>query len=138
MNASNMKHHKMKHSLLLLFVSLLTVSCAHPDQLDQQIIGTWAMDKVYEYDIEVTEKHNPKKDRWIEFKTGGSFVSDGEPFGRNTGKWTADNQQAVLFLDSEVEDDDSEWKVTFTADLMLWTGIGHPRKEQTKLVHRRK
>lgn len=128
----------MKHPLLLLFISLLTVSCTQPDQLDQQIIGTWAMDKVYEYDIEVTEKHNPKKDRWIEFKTDGSFVSDGEPFGRNTGKWTADNEQAVLFLDSAVEDDDSEWKVAFTDDQMLWTGIGHARKEQTKLVHRRK
>ncbi len=128
----------MKHPLLLLFISLLTLSCTHPDQLDQQIIGTWAMDKVYEYDIEVTEKHNPKKDRWIEFKTDGSFVSDGEPFGRNTGKWTADNQQTVLFLDSAVDDDDSEWKVSFTADLMLWTGIGHPRKEETKLVHKRK
>lgn len=46
--------------------------------------------------------------------------------------------KAALFLDSEVEDDDSEWKVSFTADLMLWTGIGHPRKEQTKLVHKRK
>jgi len=96
------------------------------------------MDKVYEYDIEVTEKHNPKKERWIEFKTDGSFVSDGEPFGRNTGKWTADNQQMVLFLDSAVDDDDSEWKVSFTAELMLWTGIGHPRKEETRLVHRRK
>jgi len=128
----------MKHPLLLLFISLLTVSCTQPDQLDQQIIGTWAMDKVYEYDVEVTEKHNPKKDRWIEFKTDGSFISDGEPFGRNSGKWTADNEQAVLFLDSVVDDDDSEWKVTFTANQMLWTGIGHPRKEQTKLVHRRK
>jgi len=128
----------MKHPLLLLLISLLTLSCTHPDQLDQQIIGTWAMDKVYEYDIEVTEKHNPKKDRWIEFKTDGSFVSDGEPFGRNTGKWTADNQQTVLFLDSVVDDDDSEWKVSFTADLMLWTGIGHPRKEETRLVHKRK
>lgn len=128
----------MKHPLLLLFTSLLTFACTHPDQLDQQIIGTWAMDKVYEYDIEVTEKHNPKKDRWIEFKADGSFVSDGEPFGRNTGKWTADNQQAVLFLDSVVDDDDSEWKVIFSDDQMLWTGIGHIRKEQTKLVHRRK
>jgi len=128
----------MKHPLLLLFTSLLTVSCTQPDQLDQQINGTWAMDKVYEYNIEVTEKHNPKKDRWIEFKTDGSFVSDGEPFGRNTGKWTVDNEQAVLFLDSVVDDDDSEWKVTFTTDLMVWTGIGHLRKEQTRLVHKRK
>lgn len=128
----------MKHPLLLLFISLLTVSCTQPDQLDQQINGTWAMDKVYEYNIEVTEKHNPKKDRWIEFKTDGSFVSDGEPFGRNTGKWTVDNEQAVLFLDSVVDDDDSEWKVTFTTDLMVWTGIGHLRKEQTRLVHKRK
>jgi len=58
--------------------------------------------------------------------------------GRNTGKWTVDHQKAVLFLDSEVEDDDNEWKVSFNADLMIWTGIGHPRKEETRLVHKRK
>jgi len=96
------------------------------------------MDKVYEYENDVTEKHNPKNDRWIEFKADGTFISDGEPFGRNTGHWTTDNEKSILFIDSDVDDDDSEWKVTFDNDQVIWTGIGHPRKENTKLIHKRK
>ena len=96
------------------------------------------MDKVYEYGNDVTEKNNPKSDRWIEFKADGSFISDGEPFGRNTGRWRTDNEDSILFIDSDVDDDDSEWKVTFDNDQVIWTGIGHPRKENTKLIHKRK
>ena len=96
------------------------------------------MEKVYEYGKDVTESHNPQHDRWIEFKDDGTFVSDGTPFGRNTGRWKVDNETSILYIDSDVDDDDSEWHITFDKDLCTWTGIGHPRKENTKLVHRRK
>lgn len=128
----------MKNILLIILITTLIVSCGQSDHLDQRIIGTWTLDKVYEYTNDVTEKHNPKNDRWIEFKEDGSFVSDGEPFGRNTGRWKVDNEKAILYIDSDVDDDDSEWKVTFVQDKTIWTGIGHPRKESTKLVHKRK
>lgn len=132
LNTSKMtKHLKI---LLLLFL----LSCGRSDQLDQKIIGTWTMEKVYEYENDVTEKHNPAQDRWIEFKSDGTFVSDGQPFGRNTGRWTADNEASILYIDSDVDDDDSEWSVTFDKGLSTWTGIGHPRKENTKLIHKRK
>jgi hypothetical protein len=123
---------------ILLLTTILTTSCKQPENLDNQIIGTWSLEKVYEYGNDVTEKHNPKDERWIEFKSNGSFVSDGEPFGRNTGRWTADNDNLILNIDSDVDDDDSEWKVTFDNDQSTWTGIGHPRKENTKLIHKRK
>jgi hypothetical protein len=123
---------------IFLVTILLTTSCQRSETLDDKIIGTWTMQKVYEYDNDVTSKHNPKNDRWIEFKADGSFVSGGEPFGRNTGRWTADNDNFILQIDSDVDDDDSDWKVTFDQDLMTWTGIGHPRKENTKLIHKRK
>ncbi|MBN7799546.1 hypothetical protein J0A67_01670 [Algoriphagus aestuariicola] len=125
------KHLKI---LLLLFLS----SCGQSDQLDRKIIGTWTMEKVYEYENDVTEKHNPAQDRWIEFKSDGSFVSEGKPFGRNTGYWTADNEASILYIDSDVDDDDSEWSVAFDKNQTIWTGIGHPRKENTKLIHKRK
>lgn len=128
---------KIKTTILLLTVIFAT-SCNREENLDSKIIGTWTMEKVYEYDNDVTEKHNPQKDRWIEFKSDGSFVSDGQPFGRNTGRWTTDNDNSVLNLDSDVDDDDSEWKVAFEKDQMTWNGIGHPRKENTRLVHERK
>jgi hypothetical protein len=66
------------------------------------------------------------------------FISDGDPFGRNTGRWRTDNDQFILYIDSDLEDDDSEWKVTFSGNQVTWTGIGHPRKENTMLVHRKK
>lgn len=123
---------------LTIPILIILSSCIQSNRLDKNIIGTWTMDKVYEYGNEVTEKHNPKNDRWIEFKADGSFISDGEPFGRNSGRWTTDNDKSILYIDSDVDDDDSEWKVTFNKDQITWTGIGHPRKENTKLIHKRK
>ncbi|MBS1976284.1 MAG: hypothetical protein JST46_02865 [Bacteroidetes bacterium] len=120
-----------------LLATILAISCTQPGTLDNKITGTWKMEKVFEYGKDVTEKHNPKNDRWIEFKSDHSFVSDGEPFGRNTGRWTTDNEKSILYIDSDVDDDDSEWSVTFDKDQVIWTGIGHPRKENTKLIHRR-
>lgn len=129
----------MKGNLIIILLAVLaSASCSQSEKLDSKIIGIWTMEKVYEYDADVTEKHDPKDQRWIEFKADGSFVSDGEPFGRNTGRWSADNEKSILYIDSDVDDDDSEWKVSFDADLTIWTGIGHPRKENTKLVHKRK
>ncbi len=125
-----------KHLILLLLIFLS--SCGQLDHLDQEIVGTWTMEKVYEYEKDVTEKHNPSDDRWIEFKSDGTFESGGQPFGRNTCRWTADNERSILYIDSDVDDDDSEWHVTFDKDQSIWTGIGHPRKENTKLIHRRK
>ena len=99
--------------------------------------GKWMMEKVYEYDNDVTEKHNPKHNRWFEFNVDGTFVSDGDPFGRNTGKWTMDYENSVLFIYSVMDDDDSEWKVVVDGDQMTWVGIGHPRKQNTRVVYKK-
>jgi hypothetical protein len=122
----------MLRFLPLLLCSLL--SCHSPEK---RILGKWSMEKVSEYGADVTKKHNPEGNRWIEFRSDGSFISGGAPFGRNTGQWTIRGQDPILFLDSEVDDDDSEWKVTFEGNNTIWTGVGHPRKENTQLVHRR-
>ena len=121
--------------LLTLFIFL---SCNTSEKLDKKIIGEWTMEKVYEYGEDVSARHNPNNNRWIKFNEDGTFVSGGDPFGRNTGKWKIDNDKSILFIDSDVDDDDSEWNVTFEEDKMIMTGIGHPRKENTKLVHKGK
>lgn len=113
-------------------------SCGQSEKLGKKIIGTWTIEKVYEYGKDVTNKHNPDKDRWIEFRPNGTFVSDGKPFGPNKGRWTTDDNNFILFIGSEVDDDDSKWKVTFNHDSTSWTGIGHPIKENTKQIHKRK
>lgn len=126
-----------RYTAHLILLTGLLFACDRPETLEKEILGKWTMEKVLEYGEDVTEKHNPAMDRWIEFKADGTFVSDGSPFGRNAGRWTAGNEESILYLDSDVDDDDSEWKVTFRADTTYWTGIGHPRKENTTLIHRR-
>ena len=120
---------------IIIFFTFST--CSSSEKLSQQIIGKWAMEKVYEYDKNVTARHNPNNNRWIEFNKNGTFISDGDPFGRNTGKWEAIDERSVLVIYSDTEDDDSEWNVNFNNDEMVWTGIGNPRKENTRLIHKR-
>ena len=74
------------------------------------------MYKIYEADKDVTSEHNPKNNRWIKFDEDGSFESDGDPYGHNTGQWRLDNEKSILFIDSDVEDDDSEWNISFNDD----------------------
>jgi hypothetical protein len=60
------------HQTLFILPAFLLV-CCKPAKLDEKIIGTWIMDNVYEYNKDVTEKHNPKQNRWITFYADGSF-----------------------------------------------------------------
>ena len=124
-----------------LCLVLMIVSCKQKASnnivTQDSLIGTWDMERVMEYGEDETEKHNPAHDRWVEFKADGTFVSDGTPFGRNQGRWKLDQGRSILIIDSDVDDDDSEWNVSLLDDVMTWTGIGHPRKENTTLIHRR-
>ncbi|CAN5594504.1 hypothetical protein BH10BAC4_BH10BAC4_06810 [soil metagenome] len=124
-------------ALILLFTfPAILISCSKADTLDKRLVGKWTMEKVYEYGEDLTAKHDSRDNRYIKFNSDGTFISDGDP-GRNTGRWRTDNEKMILYIDSDVEDDDSEWNVTFNGDETIWTGIGHPRKENTKLVHKR-
>ena len=121
-----------------MLLLLLIFSCNSTEQLEQQLIGEWSLEKVYEAEEDVTERHNPKHNRWIKFNEDGTFVSDGDPFGRNTGRWSVDNKESILRIDSDVEGDNSEWKVSMRNGRTIWTGMGHPRKESTRIIHIKK
>ena len=123
---------------VLTIIFFLAGCSSYTEDPDKKLIGIWSMEKVYENDVDVTAKHNPNKNRWIEFEKDGTFISGGDPFGENTGRWKMDNKNSVLSIESNVDDDNSQWNVSFKDDLTIWTGIGHPRKEGTKLVHKRK
>ncbi len=124
--------------IIFLLLAIHTFVLSYSQKTENKIIGTWLMYKVFEYEKDVTEKHNPANNRWIEFKTDGTFISDGDPFGKNAGRWKLDSEKSILYIDSDIDDDDSEWNITFEGDKMIWTGIGHPRKENAKLIHKRK
>ncbi len=95
------------------------------------------MDKIYEGERDVTIAHNPENNRWIKFNRNGSFESGGDPYGYNDGNWSIDDEKSTLFLNSSVENDDSEWKVIFQNGKMIWTGIGTPRQESFRLTYSR-
>ncbi|MEQ6119250.1 hypothetical protein [Reichenbachiella sp. MALMAid0571] len=121
----------------LLSILLIFTSCAFRESLDKKILGKWTMHKVYDGDEDVTSKHNPENNRWIKFNRNGSYESGGDPYGYNDGNWELDNEKSILFLDSKIDDDDSEWKISFTDSSTVWTGIGTPRQENFKLIHKR-
>ncbi len=126
------------NQLKILFLSILiavSFSCSNKQEPKQQLIGKWVMVMVYDGENDVTNEHNPKKNRWIKFNRNGSFESGGDPHGYNDGNWELDSEKLILFLDSNVEDDDSEWKISFEDNKTIWKGIGTPRQEGFKLIH---
>lgn len=101
----------------------------------EKIIGKWKMEQVLEGDRDITKDLNPEGDRWIAFKTNGTFASGGGPYGANTGKYSIDDKTETLFLDSNAgEDDDSNWKFTFEGDKLIMSGVGTERQEKTKVI----
>ena len=121
--------------LLILIMGLS--SCSNSQDPEKQLIGKWAIVEVYDGENDVTGKHNPQNNRWIKFNRNGSFESGGDPHGYNDGEWELNSENMILFLDSKVEDDDSEWKIAFDGDKTIWTGIGTPRQEQFKLISKK-
>ena len=119
-------------SLIILITGLF--SCSSNQDPNKQLVGKWTMVKVYDGKNDVTNKHNPKNNRWIKFNRNGSFESGGDPHGYNDGNWELDPEKLILFLDSNTEGDDSEWKIIFDGNKTIWTGIGTPRQERFKLI----
>lgn len=127
----------MSHFKILSLAILITglYSCSGNQAPKKQLIGKWTMVKVFDGENDVTNEHNPKNNRWIKFNRNGSFESGGDPHGYNDGNWELDPEKLILFLDSNTEDDDSEWRISFDENKTVWTGIGTPRQERFKLIH---
>jgi hypothetical protein len=110
---------------LPFFMLLALSSCtASRSTLDERIIGRWDMERIVEDQTnDVTAEHDPSDNRYMQFFEGGTFESDGDPHGKNTGRWLIDAETAVLFIDSDAgEDDDSYWIVSIPGDSMHWQG----------------
>lgn len=93
------------------------------------------MDKVLERNANMSHIHNPHEDRWIQFYKNGFFESGGKPYGKNSGQYTLNTESKILYLDSDIgEDDDSQWQFSFSRRKMNWTGIGSERQRATKVL----
>lgn len=96
------------------------------------------MEEIYQDCQDVTEQHDPSDNRWFEFASDGTFISDGDPPGRNTGRRTLDTETQELHIDSDAgENDDSYWIVGMVGDTMRWMAARFEWNERFELVHLR-
>ena len=114
---------KILRRVSLIFI-FLTFSCSSGNDIKKEIIGKWKMTKVKELSEDVTQRHNPDNDRWIRFKEDGETFESGKGNTKeNRGKWSYNEKENELYLDSDAgEDDDSYWSVTIIKDTMVWKG----------------
>lgn len=126
---------RLKPSFFLLCVFFLA-SCGSKS-MKESITGKWWMHRVFNDSIEVTDEHNPKENRFILLNEDGTFESGGDPFGKNTGTWNFDEEKTMLHLYSDIEGDDSDWRIEWKKGEMVWWGFGDPGKERFKLIHKR-
>lgn len=118
---------------LLLAASLF--ACQESSITSDQLINKWNMGAIIQNEKDVSAQHNPNHNRWIELQADGTFISDGDPYGRNTGKWTFDQKTKELFLDSDVgEGDDSYWIMSSTNNGMILTGTRSAFTRQFSMV----
>ncbi len=102
------------------------------------LVGRWDMTGVYERGQNVTDQHDPAGDRFIELRADGTFESGGQPYGRNTGRWTYDHNRRDLVLDSDLgSGDDSQWVVTLRGDEMEWGGAGSEFARRFRITSQR-
>ena len=124
-----------KYYLLLLLIGASLFACQEEPNAEGQMVGRWNMAAILQNGEDASEQHNPEDNRWIELKSDGTFVSDGDPYGRNTGKWTLDESKMELFLDSDVgEGDDSYWTVTIQDDEVVLKGTRFDFTQQFSMV----
>ncbi len=123
----------------ILLISIL-ISCnnaySQNNNLSKSIIGKWKMVKVLELSEDVTVKHNPGNDRWISFKEDSTFESGTGEKRENTGRWSIDEKEKELFIDSDAgKDDDSYWEVKFDGNIMQWKGRRFEFNKRFEIVH---
>ena len=96
------------------------------------------MEAIYQDGQDVTEEHDPSDNRWFEFSSDGTFISDGDPHGRNTGRWILNRETNELHIDSDAgENDDSYWIISLQDDTMRWKGARFDWNKRFELVHLR-
>lgn len=131
----------MKIFLLSALLCLLSCIKAEEESVKEPtIIGKWEMHKVFDGDSDVTRdaNFNPEGNRWAQFNSDSTFITDGDPYGRNTGRWSLNDSTKVLFLDSDADEgDDSYWIVDIKSDTMHWQGTNSAFTELLRVIHLR-
>ena len=125
---------------LLALAALASSGCVTTASLpdERALVGRWDMESIIDDGTDVSAEANPAGDRYIDLRADGSFVSGGQPYGRNTGRWVYNPRTRRLGLDSDLgPDDDSVWSVTIRGDVMTWEGEGSDYARRFTITSRR-
>jgi hypothetical protein len=79
------------------------------------------------------EANAANRGRWYQFAADGTFSSGRYKTAGAGGVWTYDPQNALIFLDAQNDEEDSEWKLQLASDgsIMIW--VGTKRFEQNSI-----
>jgi hypothetical protein len=106
--------------------------------VEEKLEGKWMMHQVVQDGNDVSEEHNPHRERYIIFRDDGTFESGGRPYGSNTGRYDYSPVNGHLFLVSDAgPEDDSQWRVTIEQDTMRWQGMGGEWANRFIIIHHR-
>lgn len=109
------------------------------ESLENTLQGMWLIDEIIQQGKDVSSEHNPKNNRFIIFKSDGTFESGGDPYGKNTGDFYVNGLTSGLHLDSDSgPDDDSYWSVTIKKGLMYWRGTGSEFAKEFEIRYKKK
>ena len=126
-------------AFLITLISLSTISCSTGKLSVSSLATTWELGNVYENQVNVTNRENPNRDRFITFNSDGTFISGGVPYGELSGTWIITEEKTLRIIpDMEGEVGSSEWKVSFEKDIMSWTGTIKSGLDRFELTWRRK
>lgn len=113
---------------------LLLMGCASSKLTVTSISAHWTMDKVYEKKVNVTNRENPNRDRYIIFSPDGNFSADGQPYGPLSGSWEILPDKTLKIKPSGNDEvGPSQWIVSFSGKTMTWKGTGNDVLERLEL-----
>lgn len=110
-----------------------------PVKFIQYLPGRWEVQQVLRGKKDITETDTLVKNQVIEFNREGRYMSYSGREMIDSGAYRLNEQHAVLYLDSDLNDTTSEWSIWFTPDgvmtLQLRDGVRHG--ERFRYVYKR-
>lgn len=110
-----------------------------PVKIIQFIPGTWTIEQVFRGKEEITETDTIAKNQALEFNREGRYMSYSGTEMIDSGAYRLNEDHAILYMASAVDDRTTEWNVWFSADgmmtLQLKDGVKHG--ETFRYVYRR-
>ncbi len=114
--------------LTLIFCSVLLFSCNTTAEKNMDsIVQKWEMSKFEIDQTDQTQRFNPNRDVWLEFKDDGTYYTEGGPFPPESGTYSFDGSE--LTMDSNIANAESIfWNVSIIGNKMVFSRISNQNK----------